>query len=159
MKPLTKARFWLLSNSSLSRRLMWLTDANLSTRSWVADRRLEEKEAATFSHTLLGAIFQFQRDIMAERRSLSIHFYWGWTTIGDPGQIILDRLIFIPTIFFNVIYSDEFGYCNHLNFNLIDCKLPNEAKIFFGLLFDHGSNCRKYIRFHFWTTSDITIAD
>ena len=61
--------------------------------------------------------------------------------------------------FFNVIYSDEFGYCNHLNFNLIDCKLPNEAKIFFGLLFDHGSNCRKYIRFHFWTTSDITIAD
>ena len=65
--------------------------------------------------------------------------------------------------FFNVIYSDEFGYCNHLNFNLIDCKLPNEAKIFFGLLFDSFGNltrnCRKYIRFHFWTTSDITIAD
>ena len=42
-----------------------------------------------------------------------------------------------------LIYFDEFGYCNHLNLwipNWINCKLPNEAKIFFGLLFDPFGN-------------------
>ena len=108
MKPLTKARFWLLSNSSLSRRLMWLTDANLSTRSWgVADRRLEEKEAATFSHTLLGAIFQFQRDIVAED-------LYPYIFIGGSGRRLgtdhSRQINFHSHTFFQWFISDEFFY-------------------------------------------------